>query len=215
MAHDELVAGIDEVGWGAPAGPLVSCVVVMKYGDRTFLPKGVTDSKKLTAKRREAFFLQLCSAVTGVGLGAIEPWEIDKLSPKWALQESYKRAIAELKVKPDRLIVDGTDWTNKVKSWKGPQVAIPKADLKHVEVSVASIIAKVIRDAVMDELDEKIKKELGLDYNWRVNKGYLTKDHMLAIEQNGLLFGPDRATYLHRRSYCKNMIGKVKVYGQE
>jgi ribonuclease HII len=129
-----LVAGLDEVGWGAAAGPLVSVVVVMKDADYLLIPKGVTDSKKLTALRREAFYNQLYAAVTDKGIGAVFPDEIDRMSPKWALQESYKRALGELKCVPDKLIVDGTEWTNMVKSWKGPQVVVPKADLHHVEV---------------------------------------------------------------------------------
>lgn len=208
----ELVAGLDEVGWGSPAGPIVSVVVVMREADKALLPKGVTDSKKLTEKRREAFYLQLCAAVTDVGLGAVDPWEIDKLSPRFALQESYTRALAELRFKPDLLIVDGNDWTNRVQSWKGEQKIEPKADLNHVQVSVASIIAKVTRDHVMGILDAKMRK-LGLDYNWRGNKGYLTPDHLAAIEKNGLLFGPAPELYQHRRSYCSNLLGKVKIYG--
>lgn len=211
---DQLIAGLDEVGWGAPAGPIISVVVVMKKGDKLLLPKGVTDSKKLTAKKREMFFLQLCSAVTDMGLGSCDPEEIDKISPKWALQKTYERALAELHIKPDTLIVDGTEWTNRVQAWKGEQIAVPKADLKHIEVSAASIIAKVIRDSVMDERADILKKKYGLDYNWKINKGYLTADHVAAIKQNGLLFGPGPDLYQHRKSYCKNLLGKAKIYGQ-
>lgn len=211
---EKLIAGLDEVGWGSPAGPIVSVVVVMKASDRILLPKGVTDSKKLTTKKREMFFLQLCAAVTDYGLGSAEPEEIDTISPKFALQATYTRALAELKTVPDELIVDGTDWTNLVKTWKGPQMAVPKADLKHIEVSVASIIAKVMRDKVMDERAALLKAKYGLDYNWEVNKGYLTKDHVAAIEKNGLLFGPGPELYQHRKTYCGNMLGKVKIYGK-
>ena len=209
---EELVAGIDEVGWGSPAGPLVSCIVVMKGSDRLLLPKGVTDSKKLSPKKREAFFLQLCQAVTSVGLGVVEAWEIDRLSPKYALQESYTRALKELTVKPDRLIMDGTDGTNLVQSWKGKQVAIPKADLTHIEVSTASIIGKVFRDTVMGEIEAKLKRHGLPGYNLGTNMGYLTKDHQAEIDKYGLMFGPEHEFYIHRRSYCSGMMGKVPIW---
>jgi ribonuclease HII len=207
----QLIGGLDEVGWGSPAGPIVSVVVVMTEKDKLFLPKGVTDSKKLSEKRRDAFYLQLCAAATDVGMGCVEPWEIDSMGPKFALQESYTRALAELRHKPDLLITDGTDWTNKVRSWGGPQKVEPKADLNYVEVSAASIIAKVWRDLLMTLRDAELRKK-GLDYNWRKNKGYLTPDHIQAIEKHGLLFGPEPEFYQHRRSYCANLLGKVPIY---
>src|SRR5512140_335069 len=80
---EKLIAGLDEVGWGSAAGPLVSVVAVLKESDMALIPKGVTDSKRLTWMKREAFFLQLCAAVTDVGLGSVEPWEIDKMGPKF------------------------------------------------------------------------------------------------------------------------------------
>lgn len=206
-----LVAGLDEVGWGSAAGPIVSVVVVMQEADHLLLPKGVTDSKKLTALRREAFFKQLVAAVTDKGVGAVFPEEIDAMSPKWALQESYTRALAELRVKPDKLIVDGTEWTNRVKSWTGPQEIVPKADALYKEVSVASIIAKVIRDRAMDELAAEFRKR-GLDYNWQKNKGYLTADHLRGIERYGLLYGPGDL-YQHRRTYTTDLLGKMKIHG--
>jgi len=209
MSH--LVGGIDEVGWGSPAGPIVSVVVVMKESDKAFLPKGVTDSKKLSATRREAFYLQICAAATDIGLGAVEAWEVDSLGPKFALQESYKRALAELHTVPDLLITDGTTWTNKVRAWHGEQQVEPKADVNYVEVSAASIVAKVMRDLVMAQRGAKLKK-LGLDYHWEDNAGYLTKPHLDAIKKHGLLFGPGPDFYQHRRSYCGDLLGKVPIY---
>lgn len=207
-----LTAGLDEVGWGCAAGPLISVVVVTQPADFTFFPKGVTDSKKLSPAKREAYFSQLCAAVTDMGLGSVEPEEIDQLSPKWALQECYNRAISELRCKPDLLIVDGTDGMNRVRSYKGQQQVMPKADLHHKQVSIASIIAKVIRDRVMCERSARFKKMGIPSYNWEENKGYFTPDHMQAIEKNGLLFGPGDL-YQHRKSYCKKLLGKVHVYG--
>jgi ribonuclease HII len=210
-----LTGGLDEVGWGSLAGPIVSVVAVMTKKDLLLLPKGVTDSKKLSPLRRESFFLQLCAAVTDVGLGAVEPWEIDKMGPKFALQESYNRALAELHHAPDLLIVDGSEWTNRVKGWAGKQEVVPKADFKFKEVSIASIIAKVVRDRVMVERAARLKKLGFPDYNWAENKGYGTPDHFAAIQNHGLLFGPEHDGYQHRKSYCKNLMGKVKIYKKE
>lgn len=210
---EKLTGGLDEVGWGSPAGPIISAVVVLKPSDYALLPSGITDSKKMTEKKRDAIFLQLLAAVTDKGIGTVEPWEIDEMSPRRALQESYRRAIAELKTKPDILIVDGTDGTNRVDSYIGEQLVEPKADFNHKPVAIASIIAKVVRDTVMRERHAVLKK-MGLDYNWAKNKGYLTADHKAAIEKHGLLFGPSRVLYQHRRSYCSDMLGKVKIYGR-
>lgn len=209
----KLVAGLDEVGWGSLAGPIVSAVAVLHEGNVAVdLPSGITDSKKLSAMRREAMFMALCTGVVEVGIGAVEPEEIDRLSPKYALQESYNRAIAELRMTPDVLLVDGKPGLNKVKSWKGKQHVIVKGDLSHKEISIASIIAKVVRDIVMTERAQRLKTSCGLDYNWAVNKGYGTPDHMEAIKQHGLLFGPGEF-YQHRRSYCSKLLGKAKIYG--
>lgn len=208
MNKNELVGGLDEVGWGSPAGPLISVVVVTRPTDLVFLPKGVTDSKKLSAAKREALFRQILAAVQDVGLGSCEPREIDAMSPRWALQESYTRALAELRYKPDLLIVDGTEFTNKVKSWNGKQLVVPKADLHYVQVSAASIVAKVIRDQVMVERARLLRKNGFPDYGWEENAGYLTKTHRDAIAKFGLLFGP--VFYEHRKSYCSKLLGKVK-----
>jgi ribonuclease HII len=211
MPEEELVAGLDEVGWGAGAGPIVSVVVVTRAKDLMFLPKGVTDSKKLSEIRRRSLLLPLLEAAYDKGLGAVEAWEIDKLGPKWALQESYKRALGELHCVPDMLIVDGTEWGNRVNSWAGKQIIEPKADLNHVQVSMASIIAKVMRDQAMVEKAALMRKLGRPDYDWAVNKGYLTKTHTDAIEKHGLLMGP--TIYEHRRSYCSKFLGKVANNG--
>jgi ribonuclease HII len=134
------------------------------------------------------------------------------MGPKFALQFSYSRAIEELVVKPDILLVDGKPGLNKVRSWKGKQHVIVKGDLAHKEISIASIIAKVIRDTVMNERAKWLEETIGANYNWAVNKGYGTPDHYQAIEKYGLMFGPGEF-YQHRRSYCSKLLGKTKLYG--
>lgn len=205
-----LTGGLDEVGWGAGAGPIVSVVVLTRPQDLTFLPKGVTDSKKLSEKRREMFFNQLLESVTDIGIGSCDAWEIDAMSPGRALQETYRRALLELRYVPNVLIVDGS---HKVDAFVGQQIVEPKADYNHKQVSAASIIAKVIRDRVMSER-AKLFRDRGLsDYGWGENKGYLTSDHIDHIKKHGLLYGPDPFFYQHRRSYTKNLLGKAPIYG--
>ena len=182
----------------------------MKESDKVFLPKKLTDSKKMTPKSREAAYPMICAAATDIGLGSVDVMEIDSMSPKWALQECYRRALAELRTVPDLLITDGTEWTNKVKAWTGQQKVEPKADFNYLEVAAASIVAKVVRDAVMNERAAAFRKK-GLDYNWQKNKGYMTPDHIAALKKHGLLFGPEPAMYQHRRSYCSGLLGKVHI----
>jgi ribonuclease HII len=193
-----LVAGIDEVGWGPLAGPVVAVVYVMDDHTKGVFPAGVTDSKKLSPVARAGMYLPLLAAARDVGLGACSAKEIDELTPKVALQECYRRALAELKCRPDILYVDGT---NEVDAWDWLQKVEPKADLKYKPVSAASIIAKHFRDQVMWEYHQKFPV-----YGWNRNSGYGTFDHEEAIKKYGLLFGPDDASYLHRRSYCKKFL---------
>jgi ribonuclease HII len=203
----ELVAGLDEVGWGAGAGPIVSVMVVMRTSELKSLPKGIGDSKKLSSIKRKSILKQLCDTVAEFGVGVAEPQEIDKMSPKWALQETYTRALNELKLKPEVLFVDGNEWMNKVQAFKGPQFVIPKADSTIVQVSIASIIAKEIRDSIMEDRAVIMKKAGLSDYNWASNKGYLTADHTAEIKKHGLLLGPTH--YEHRRSYCSKFLGHI------
>jgi ribonuclease HII len=208
---EELTAGMDEVGWGSPAGPIISVVVVTRPSDLTLLPKGVTDSKKLSEKRRDSLFLTLIATVFDKGMGVVEAQEVDEMGPKFALQESYKRALSELHCVPDMLIMDGTEWNNRCQSFAGKQIIEPKADLNHVQVSIASIIAKVWRDKLMEEKAARMRKLGRSDYGWSENKGYLTPTHVDAIMRHGLLMGP--TIYEHRRSYCGKFLGKAANNG--
>lgn len=206
-----LRAGLDEVGWGALAGDLVSVVVVMREEDLHLLPSGVSDSKRVSARMRESLFTQLCATVYDKGMGVVHPWEIDKLGPKRALQESYKRALEELRCTPDLLIVDGTEEMNKVWCWTGKQLCEPKADFNHKEVSVASMIAKVYRDFGMVQAHHEVVKKYGISYGWDDNKGYGGSKHLDAIQKHGLMFGPDEDRYFHRKSYCKKLAVTCQV----
>jgi ribonuclease HII len=180
-------------------------VAVIDESDVQRLPDGVKDSKQVTSIRREMLYLKLCAASLDIGIGHAWPWEIDTMGPLSALQFSYQRALEDLKHKPELLYVDGTDGTNKVRSWPGRQIVEAKADAKYKIVSVASIVAKVFRDNLMAQEGKNFPQ-----YNWGSNKGYGTPDHRDAIDKHGLLVNYERRElYLHRKRYCQRFLNGV------
>jgi ribonuclease HII len=194
--------GLDEVGWGALAGPIISVVAVFRDEDVDHLPTTIKDSKRTSEKQREMMYLEICRLSLDIGIGHAFPWEIDELGPMNALQLSYTRALEELKHKPDWLIVDGTVHTNKVRSWKGPQYCEPKADLNQRPVSAASMVAKVFRDRLMCQEAKRFPQ-----YNWERNKGYGSRDHQEAIRKYGLIINEKRREfYMHRKCYCQRFM---------
>lgn len=197
-----ILGGLDEVGYGALAGPFISVVTLFRDKDLKFLPSGVTDSKKLSHTKLETLYDPICAAAYDIGLGHAWPWEIDQLGPKAALQLCYQRSLEDLAVaKPTTLFVDGD---TGVAGWGGKQIIEPKADLKYLWVSAASIVAKVWRDRLMTQLARKFPK-----YEWNVNKGYGTHDHEQAILKHGLLISPTNpAEYIHRRRFCRKFLTK-------
>lgn len=197
---DAIYGGIDEVGYGALAGPYIAVVALFRDKDLTFLPSGVTDSKRLTHEKLESLYEPLCAAAYDIGLGHAWPWEIDKHGPNNALQMCFSRALADLTIaKPTTLYIDGT---RHIQSWKGEQVVEPKADLNYVWVSAASIIAKVWRDRYMIQLSKRHPK-----YEWDVNKGYGTRNHEQAILEHGLLVSSAQPEeYIHRKRYCRKFL---------
>lgn len=199
-----ITGGLDEVGWGAYAGPVISVVACFRPEDLLRLPPTTTDSKKLTPTARSSLYLEIIAASYDVGVGHAWPEEIDQLTPMVALQLSYTRALEELRHKPDRLIVDGS---NHVESWTGYQDVVPKGDLKHREVSAASIIAKVFRDRIMESYSRRFPA-----YGWNRNMGYGSQEHEDAIRQHGPVV-PDRGgtgEYLHRRRYIHRIVASLR-----
>ena len=180
----EIIAGIDEVGRGPLAGPVVTAAVI--------LPKpivGLADSKTLSKKRREALFPQIMSQAL-VGIGAASVCEIDQLNILHATMLAMRRAVEGLRLKPSLVQVDG----NRVPPLAVPAQAIVKGDAKVQAISAASILAKVHRDRLCDELHQAFPQ-----YGFDGHKGYPTADHIAALRQHG-------ATPHHRRSF-----GPVKV----
>lgn len=184
-----LIAGVDEVGRGTLAGPVVAAVVILPEG---FYDSRIKDSKliKSIKKREEAEKIIKDNAIAW-GIGASSPQEIDQINILQATFLAMKRAIDSLSLQPEFLYVDG----DKFPGHKGiPYECVIKGDSKIHSISAASILAKVYRDRLM--------KSIGLEfpeYLWEKNAGYGTPDHISAIKTTGL-------TKHHRKSFCQNFI---------
>ena len=177
------IAGIDEAGRGPLAGPVVAAAVILQQG--VDLP-GVDDSKKLTEIKREKFFHQIMSKALAVGVGKSEAEEIDKINILQATLLSMQRAVDNLSISPDYLLIDGINTINKDIA----QEAIKKGDSRSISIAAASIIAKVTRDHIMIDLDKEYPH-----YGFASHKGYGSKTHREAIAT----CGPIPA---HRKSFA-------------
>lgn len=180
--HPTPVAGVDEAGRGPLAGPVVAAAVIL---NRRKLPKGIDDSKKLCAKRREDLCGELRRvARLGVGIATVE--EIDQLNIFQATMLAMIRAVDALGVPPAMVLVDG----NALPKWPHPATAIVGGDALCLSIAAASIVAKHERDRMMIDYDC-----VHPGYGWASNKGYATADHRDALAR----LGP---TPLHRRSFA-------------
>ncbi len=203
----KLVAGMDEVGRGCLAGPVYVGITVLnkELALDELLPEGLTDSKELTKDQRETLLPQVKSWVLEHSIGQASNSEIDEIGLTRALRRAGRRALNSLVNKPDYLILDGKhNWLMPEKETldifneevdDGPISAnmkiinLIKADLICSSVAAASIVAKVARDKVMDDLSKEFP-----DYSWHENKGYAAAEHLLAIKK----YGP---TKYHRISW--------------
>ena len=184
-----LEVGIDEVGRGAVFGPVFSAVVVLTDKNKLTLKKfGVTDSKKLTPKKRKLLFPKILLLSSDYGIGQSSAREIDKLGIRVATELSMIRALKKLKEKPSEIIIDGP---LSLRPWNGIQKNIVSGDSKFTAIASASIVAKVSRDNLMERLEKKYS-----GYFIFKNKGYGTKKHLTIIQENGI-------TNLHRKSFLK------------
>ena len=183
-----IVAGLDEVGRGAIAGPVMVGVVCVDAG-HVEVPEGLRDSKLMTPKRREAMVPVVEAWARSCAVGSASADDIDRIGIMGALSLAASRALAQLPEMPDVLICDGTT-PFVIVEHGGPHVVTRvKADQKCASVAAASVVAKVRRDALMSELDA-----LHPAYGWASNKGYGAAAHTQAIREHGL-------TDLHRRSW--------------
>ena len=186
----KLIAGIDEVGRGPLVGPVVTACVLLPMN---FKLECLTDSKKLTEKKREAFFDIIMEQALSVGIGIMDESIIDKVNIYEATKLAMYDAIKKSKIKPDFLLIDAM----KLEDTDIPSLSIIKGDLKSISISAASVIAKVTRDRMMDELHEKYPM-----YNFKKNKGYPTKEHVEAIEKYGII-NEHRKTFNPVSKYVK------------
>ena len=185
------ICGIDEVGRGPLAGPVVACAVV--------LPKDVTilylnDSKKLSEKKRELLYDEIMEKAVAVGIGAVGPARIDEINILQATYEAMRMAIEDLTGKlgkePDLLLNDAVT----IPEVDIPQVPIIKGDAKSISIAAASIVAKVTRDHLMIEYDQILP-----GYDFAKNKGYGTKAHIAGLKELG-------ATPIHRKTFITHFV---------
>jgi len=176
------VAGIDEVGRGPLAGPVVAAAVVLPLEAR--LP-GVRDSKRLSAARREACLQDILACALDVGVGTVEAEEIDRINILQATLKAMVQAVEALAIVPDHLLIDGIHPVPVSLS----QQTVPQGDRRCLSISAASIVAKVHRDRFMCD-----QNDLYPAYGFRRHKGYGTREHLEALRR----YGP---CPLHRRSF--------------
>ncbi|KAB7668623.1 ribonuclease HII [Bacillus sp. B1-b2] len=167
------IAGIDEVGRGPLAGPVVTAAVILPAD--FYLP-GINDSKKLSEKKRELYYEKIQAEAIAIGIGMIDPEEIDRINIYQATKKGMLEAIQSLNRIPDYLLIDAMNLTTPY-----PSQSIVKGDSKSVSIAAASIIAKVTRDRLMKDLDKEYP-----DYHFASNMGYGTKDHLHALELVGI-----------------------------
>lgn len=181
------ICGIDEVGRGPLAGPLVAGAVILPK-DCSLLY--LNDSKQLSEKRREELYDRIMAEAVAVGVGYASPERIDEINILNADYEAMREAISKLSVKPDLLLNDAVT----IPEVEIRQVPIIKGDTLSASIAAASIIAKVTRDRLMVQYDEVMP-----EYKFASNKGYGSKEHIEAIKA----YGP---SVIHRRSFIKNFI---------
>lgn len=182
------VAGIDEAGRGAWAGPVVAAAVILPLDHPRLSSalKGVNDSKQLTACRRERLYEVICDVAVSVGVGGAGPGEVDRHGIIPATRAAMQRAVAMLDPQPDALLIDAVDLQSL---FSIPQRFLNFGDSISLSIAAASIVAKVSRDRAMVALDSRCP-----GYGFARHKGYGTASHRAALEQLGV-------SEMHRKSY--------------
>lgn len=184
------ICGIDEVGRGPLAGPVVAGAVILPKDEPILY---LNDSKKLSEKKREQLYDEIMEKAVAVGIGMVSPARIDEINILQATYEAMREAISKLAVKPDLLLNDAVT----IPEVEIRQIPIIKGDAKSVSIAAASIVAKVTRDRLMAEYDGVIP-----GYDFAKNKGYGTKTHIEALKSQG-------ASPIHRRTFIKNFVSEV------
>lgn len=181
------ICGIDEVGRGPLAGPVVAGAVILPKDDMILY---LNDSKKLSEKKREMLYDEIMNRAVATGIGMASPARIDEINILQATYEAMRMAIDNLKVRPDILLNDAVT----IPQVDILQVPIIKGDAKSISIAAASIIAKVTRDRLMVEYDKVLP-----GYDFASNKGYGTKAHIAGLKE----LGP---TPIHRRTFIHNYV---------
>ena len=179
-----LIAGVDEVGRGPLAGPVVACAVIMPPEARAI--PGVDDSKLLAREERERLATRIRERALAIGLGAASVREIDRVNIYHASVLAMRRALSRLTMTPDHVLVDG----RPIRTLGMPHRAIVGGDARCFSIACASIVAKVTRDRIMKALATRHP-----GYRWETNVGYATAEHLEGLERGGL-------TAHHRRAFC-------------
>ena len=182
------IAGIDEAGRGPLAGPVVVGIAIMKPD--SFI-EGVNDSKKISEKKREKLYEQITEEAIDWAVGIVDQNEIDEINILNATKKALHMAISNLKVKPDRILVDALE---HIDTCGIPYTSIIKGDANVYSISAASIIAKVTRDRMLQEYDEIYPQ-----YGFAAHKGYGTAKHIEAIKT----YGP---CPIHRKTFIKKFV---------
>ena len=184
-----ILCGIDEVGRGPLAGPVVAGAVILPKDCQILY---LNDSKKLTARRRELLYDEIMEKAVAVGIGVISQEVIDDINILQATYEAMRQAVGKLSVCPDILLNDAVT----IPGLPQKQVPIIKGDAKSLSIAAASVVAKVTRDRMMEALDAKYP-----EYGFASNKGYGSAAHMAALRE----YGP---CPLHRRTFIRNICGE-------
>ena len=181
------ICGIDEVGRGPLAGPVVAGAVILpKDCDILY----INDSKKLSAAKRDELYDEIMEKAVSVGLGYVGPERIDEINILQATYEAMREAVSKLEPQPDLLLNDAVT----IPGLSQKQVPIIKGDAKSISIGAASIVAKVTRDRLMEEYDRMFPQ-----YGFASNKGYGSAEHIAAIKE----YGP---TPIHRKTFIKNFL---------
>ena len=180
-----LLAGVDEVGRGPIAGPVVACAVIMPPDIRAIA--GVDDSKRLTHDQRVRLAVKIRERAVAYALGAASVREIDTINIYQASVLAMQRALTRLRVKPDHVVIDG----RAMRTLPIPHTAVVRGDRRCFSVACASILAKVTRDLLMTRLAQRYPH-----YIWDHNAGYTTREHVIGLTGHGI-------TPHHRKSFCR------------
>lgn len=188
-----LIAGVDEVGRGPLIGPVVACACILPVN---FYHKDIKDSKKLSEKKREEMYKIIKENALAIGLGIVSEKVIDEINIYEATKIAMKEAIENLNITPEHVLIDAMKLELNI-----PSTSIIKGDAKSESIAAASIIAKVTRDHMLDEMDKEYPM-----YDLKNNKGYGTKKHLEALQ----IYGPCK---YHRVSYSpvRNALNEKNV----